>query len=80
MGKLQSTLATLSRMVRAKSFSLEQPLNLRLEQFSKIVQPKGFIVDRSLPQDTTTVYGKLQPDWTVYKSDGGYISCKKMYG
>jgi len=83
VGELESTFATISRMVQAKSFSLEHDLclNLRLiEQFSKIAQPKGFIVDRSLPQDTATIYGKSQPDLTIYKSDGGYIRGNQIVG
>jgi len=62
---------------------LEHELSLNftlIEQLSKIAQPKGFIVDKTLPQDTATIYGKSQPDLTIYKSDGGYIRGTRIVG
>lgn len=37
------------------------------------MEVKGFVVTDKLPQDKVTLFGKSQPDVTIYRSQGGYV-------
>lgn len=71
-------------MIQKESFRLdyELPLNKRfIAKFMKILEPKGFVVADSLSQDkNNTMFGKSQPDLTIYRSRGKYIKGKSVMG
>ena len=41
---------------------------------------KGFVVEKSLPCDAMTIYGKSQLDLSIYRSGGDYIKDGTIVG
>ena len=81
--KMKSEVIQMRLMIHSKAFNLnhEVPLNKRfIKEFSKVIETQGFVVAESLPQDKVTIFGKSQPDITIYKSKGEYIKGKRIIG
>lgn len=81
--EMQSTFDQVKLQICHQSFSLDYELPLNrwfINRFSELIQEKGFVVEKSLPQDNVTIYGKSQPDMTIYRQEGGYIRGTTIVG
>ena len=78
--KVEDELSHMVLSISTKCFNLEYelPLNKRfVKQLQSIMLTRGFIIEGSLPQ---TIFGKSQPDVTIYRTDGRYIREKTIVG
>ena len=81
--EIQSSVNRSLFMIKQHSFSIDYDLLLNkhfIAKFSDIVQPKGFVVERTMKQDHHTVYRRSQPDTLIYRSGGGYITGTTIIG
>lgn len=66
--------------VEHRSFSINYELPLFFDRLSHAVMRHGYVVDRTLPRDSVTMYGKSQPDISIYRTGGGYIKKTTIVG
>ena len=63
------------------TINYELPLNQRFfERLSEAGEKIGFVISKTLPQDSTTVFGKSQPDISIYRAGGGFITGTTVVG
>ena len=61
--------------IKRKQFNLDYELQRNkhfLNEISRIAAKEKIVVDKTLPHDDFSIYGKSQPDATMYRSNGGY--------
>ena len=66
-----------------RSFSIDHELALNklfCERLSRELVSHGFIVEKALPQENVTMFGKSQPDISIYRQGGGYIKQSTILG
>ena len=83
VNKVEDELSHMVLNISTKCFSLEYelPLNKRfVKQLQSNILTRGVIIEGSLPQDSLTIFGKSQPDVTIYRTDGRYIREKTIVG
>lgn len=81
----QQELSIFRAMMSAQESSItinyELPLNLRFfERLSEAGEKIGFVISKTLPQDSMTVFGKSQPDISIYRAGGDFIAGTTVVG
>lgn len=65
---------------RSIMINYELPMNTRfVDQLSRTALYRVYVVDKTL-QDKMTIFGKSQPDVSIYKIGGGYIRGNTIVG
>lgn len=63
--------------IKRKQFNLEYGVQRNkhfVNEISRVAAKEKIVVDETLPHDDISIYGKSQPEATMYRSNGGY--CK----